>query len=36
MSSIASEKVKSLLFFEVGNLFAESGLADVQSVLRPA
>jgi hypothetical protein len=34
-SLIASEEVKSMLFFEVGNLLAECRLGDVQSVRGP-
>ncbi len=34
-SRIASEEVKLLLFFEVGHLFAERRLGDVQSVRGP-
>jgi hypothetical protein len=34
-SLIASEQVKSMFFFEVGNLFAERRLGDVQSVRGP-
>jgi hypothetical protein len=34
-SRIASEEVKLMLFFEVGNLFAEGRLSDVQSVRGP-
>jgi len=34
-SLIASEQVKSMLFFKVGNLFAERRLGDVQSVCGP-
>jgi hypothetical protein len=34
-SRIASEEVELMLFFEVGNLFAEGRLSDVQSVRRP-
>jgi len=34
-SLIASEQVKSILFFEVGNLFAERRLGYVQSVRGP-
>jgi hypothetical protein len=34
-SLIASEQVKSMLFFEIGNLFAERRLGDVQSVRGP-
>jgi len=34
-SRIASKELKSLFFFEVGNLFTERGLGDVQSVRGP-
>jgi hypothetical protein len=34
-SLIASEQLKSMFFFEVGNLFAERRLGDVQSVRGP-
>jgi len=34
-SLITSEQVKSMFFFEVGNLFAERRLGDVQSVRGP-
>jgi hypothetical protein len=34
-SLIASKQLKSMLFFEVGDLLAERGLGDVQSVRSP-